>query len=298
MKRNSLITTIMFFVVAVLLIVTIVLGIVTVVKNNKNKVNGDTNVAATPTVTVALEATPTSAGSIVNTPAPTATATMSPTPTVTPAPRAIICLDPGHQLNADQAEEELGPGSDTKVPKMVSNGAKSAFNGEEEYEWNMYTSDLIKDELRRRGYTVVMTRENNETNISNKERALLANENKADILVGIQVDAYGDESVKGVYAQVPSAINPFVSGLSEQSEKLANAIQTAVVNATEAKSRNLQYGDKLAIVNWAKMPVCIMQLGYMSNPEEAEKLANEDYRRKIVNAVCDGIDAYFAGRNQ
>jgi N-acetylmuramoyl-L-alanine amidase len=298
MKRSNALTTIMFFVVAVLLMATVALGIVTVIRNKTNKGQLAQN-TATPTPTASVNVIPTQEIIAKATATPTVipTTTPSPTPAFSPTPKATVCLDPGHQLTVDMTGEPVGPGADVSVERMRSMGTKNSFDGTMEYEWNMQMADLVKDELRRRGYTVVLTRESNDVNISNKERAEIANDAGADIFVGIQADSYSDDTVYGVYSEIPSGTNIYVGQYAKSSEELAKAIQDAVVAATGAKSRSPQYRDSLAVINWSKMPVCVMQLGYMSNPDEAKNLASEEYQTKIVTAICDGIDAYFAGKN-
>ncbi len=286
MKRNNAVTTIMFTVVALLLVVIFALGVVTVIKSKRLK-QSEAETSPTPTAAVAA-----------NTETPTPVPTDTPAPTLTPTPKAVICLDPGHQKSLDNNTEPAGPGSDEKVARMASSGASGLDGRIQEYEWNLCVAKLIQAELEKRGYTAILTRTENDANVSNMERAQCANENNADILVGIQVDAYNDQSVKGIFAQTPSKDNPYVGNLASESEKLARSIMSAVSKTTGAKERSIQNGNnKLALINWAKMPVCIMQLGYLSNPEEAELLATPEYQEKLVQSVCDGIEAYFAGKN-
>ncbi|MCR5824093.1 MAG: N-acetylmuramoyl-L-alanine amidase [Lachnospiraceae bacterium] len=300
MKKSNILTTIMFAVVTILLIAIVALGVVTVVRNNKKK-NGEAVPTGTVTTTPLPANTqqPTVAPIATSTPTPVPTATNTPTPTTVPVAKGTVCLDPGHQAKADTSKEKVGPGAETEVEKMANSGATNCVNGEKEYEWNLKVAKLVQAELERRGYKVVLTRSENDVNISNRERALVANENKADVFVGIQTDAYSDTSVKGVYAQIAESDNPYTGSRAAENRKLADSIQKEVVNATGAKSRSVQNGsNKLAMLNWADMPACIMQLGYMSNAEEAANLASEEYINKIVKAVCDGIDAYFEGKKQ
>ncbi len=281
----------MFGVVALILIAILTLGIIIFVNNKPTADPSSPSTTATPTA---------DAKQPLSTYTPTPTATMTPSPTFTPAPKGIVCLDPGHQKTTDQNKEPVGPGAEEQVAKMASVGADNKELNLLEYEWNLKVSEIIKTELERRGYTVYLTRSDNETSISNKERAELANAKKADILVGIQVDAYsGSSEVSGVYAQIADTDNPYAGARAAKNKKLATLLQDAVVDATGAKTRSLQNGNnKLALLNYANMPACVMQLGYLSNPEEARLLASDDYQNKIAVAICDGIDSYFKGNDQ
>ena len=290
MKQLSVLTKIMFCIVAILLVITVVLGIATAMKDGKeNKENNQNSTTVSPVPTQALTGTITPEATETPTPLPTET------PTPTPAPVAgghKIALDPGQQKKAVTDDEPVGPGSSDMVDKM-SYGATSVTTDKREYEWSLPFTLKLKEELIARGYEVVLTREANDVNISNAERAQMANESGAEIYLSIQADAASNLEAKGIYAQIPGKSNPYVSDLYKESKRLAKGIQENLIDATGAKDRGVQENDKVAAINYSKIPVSVLQLGFMSNEEEDKNLWDEEYQNKMVKAICDGIDAYF-----
>jgi len=120
----------------------------------------------------------------------------------------VIMIDPGHQAQEDKTEEPNGPES-TEMKARVSAGTKGATTGVYEYELVLEISLMLRDELESRGYTVLMTRETHDVNISNKERALKANDSDADVVVRIHANEADDTSVYGAEALAPSTGNIF-----------------------------------------------------------------------------------------
>ncbi len=290
MKQLSLLTKIMFCIVAILLVITIVLGIMTAVKDSKE--NKDKNQGISSTTVTPIPTAPASSGNETPTPSPTET----PTPSPTVGPMATgghkIALDPGQQKSQMTEEEPVGPGASATTAKM-SYGATSVTTGKREYEWSMEFTKRLKAELENRGYEVVLTREENDVKISNAERAQIANENEAEIYLSIQADAASNKDAKGIYTQIPSQSNAFVGSLHEDCKRLAKAIQNNLIAETGAKDRGVQENDKVAAINYSEAPAAVLQLGFMSNQEEDANLWSEEYQDKMIQAICDGIDTYF-----
>lgn len=211
---------------------------------------------------------------------------------VTVKGKKIIAIDPGHQSKGNSELEAVGPGATTKKAKVAS-GTTGVSTKVPEYKLTLEVSLKIKEELLDRGYEVVMTREKNNVNISNKERAILANESGADICIRIHADGSTSQSVSGASALYPSTKNPYVSNLSKASKKLASSVITSYCDKTGAKNRGTVARDDLTGTNWSKIPVIVLEMGFMSNKAEDKKMQQDSYQAKMVDGICNGIDSYY-----
>lgn len=206
----------------------------------------------------------------------------------------IVCIDPGHQDHGMSETEPNGPGSSVMKAKLTS-GTSGSASGKDEYEVNLEVSLRLRDELEKRGYTVVMTRETNDVEISNAERAQIASAAGADIFIRIHCNSSSDSSVRGVLAYVPTAGNPFLSAdVIERSRRLGQILVDSQCAVTGQESRGLLEGDDMTGINWATMPVTIIEMGFMSNPDEDLFLASQEGQNLIMIGLANGVDSYFA----
>ncbi len=209
-----------------------------------------------------------------------------------------IAIDPGHQSpKVDMSDKEpLGPGS-TEMKAKATGGTQGKFTGVPEYELNMNISRLLKTELEKRGYQVLLTRQDNETAISNKERAELATKWGADIYVRIHGNGNEDSSVHGAMTMVPSRENPFVSHLHEKSYALGEAVIQAYCDSCGMKNNGVQLFDNMTGINWSSVPVIILEMGFMTNETDDKNMQNAEYQERMVQGIANGIDNYFAAGN-
>ena len=188
----------------------------------------------------------------------------------------IILVDPGHG--------EADPG-------MIG------VNGLEEKGINLSISLLLKEELETRGYTVIMTRDTDkglyDASANNKKvqdlqrRVGMIAEKSPTLSVSIHQNSYEqDSSVHG--PQV------FYYESSVEGKKLAKVIQSSLNEKLEVdRPRVIKGNTSYYLLKRSHGTLVIVECGFLTNPDEAEKLQTEAYQKKVAEAVADGIAAYL-----
>lgn len=204
----------------------------------------------------------------------------------------IVVIDAGHQAEGNSEQEPIGPGADETKDK-VSSGTSGSVSGMDEYELTLELSLKLQERLIDSGYQVVMTRTTNDVDISNAERAEVANRANADAFVRIHANGSEDSSVEGAMTICQTSDNPYNGELYEESKKLSENILDELVEETDCEKQYVWETDSMSGINWCQVPVSIVEVGYMSNPEEDALLATEDYQDKVVEGIARGIEKYL-----
>lgn len=206
----------------------------------------------------------------------------------------VIAVDAGHQAVGNPEQEPIGPGA-SEMKAKVASGTSGTATGVNEYELTLAVSQKLRQELENRGYTVVMIRDSNEVDISNAQRAQTANHSGAEAF--IRVHANGSESAasQGALTMCMTSGNPYNGNLYDQSRKLSDLVLDGLCSASGASKNSVIETDTMSGINWCTIPVTIVEMGFMTNPEEDVLMEDENYQRQMAKGIVDGLDAYFAG---
>lgn len=208
--------------------------------------------------------------------------------------RYVVAIDAGHQATPDLALESDGPGSKSLKPK-VSAGAIGVDSGQLEHAVSLAIALRTRDALTAAGVKVVMIRTKDDVDISNSERARIANKAGADLVVRIHQSTSTDISLSGATAYYPSG-NDWVRPIESASRVAATKLENALVAATGMQSRGVVGRRDLAGFNYSKVPSVMLECGYLSNRDEDLRLATPAYRARVTTGIVTGVLDFLRSR--
>lgn len=163
----------------------------------------------------------------------------------------------------------------------------STIDGSIEKDINLEVALKLQKALEQAGYSVVMTR-NDDSEVSLRERADIANDVQADLFISLHQNSYGeDNQVNGIEVYYNSSTK------SDESEHIANLIQTGLVEETGARDRGTKVYNELVVTRETQMPSCLVEMGYLSSVVERSLLESDSYQDKIVKGILEGINRFF-----
>ena len=198
-----------------------------------------------------------------------------------------VGIDPGHQAHSNSAQEPVSPGSKETKAK-VSSGTQGVKTRVPEYEVNLQVALLLRDALEAQGATVYMTRDTNDVDISNVERAEMMNELGVDVVLRLHCNGSTNQSTSGIGLYVKS-----IGDGAEESYAISEVLIAAMGEATGANTESVHVRDTYSGLNWSTVPSILVEMGYMSNPDEDEKLCSPEYQSDLVHGMIDGLITYF-----
>lgn len=202
-----------------------------------------------------------------------------------------IVIDPGHSSTGTSGNEPVSPNSSTTKLKDGL-GATGSYTNIPEHKTNMSVALLVKKELTSKGYNVILTKQDVAESKSNIERAEVGNKNNADLVVRIHADSAENSSISGASMHVP-ANNEYTSSFYKISKSYGTTILNTYVDEIGIKNRGVIERNDLTGFNWSKVPVVLIEMGFLSNKEDDNFVSNTANHPKIAKAISDGIDKCF-----
>ena len=224
------------------------------------------------------------------TPTPTPAATPTPVPLSADAPNLsglTIVIDPGHQQKTSEENERVATWMSAEKSRSTSGGV-GISTGIHEYELTLNFSMILKNYLEGCGANVIMTRTENNVDLSNQERAKMATSSNCDLFLRIHADSANDSKTSGIQMYVPSTGENYQTDMNRGKtlgEQLAEIMQIPFngVLATEVYT-GLNYAKSVNSLQ--------ISLGYLTNSDDEAVITNEEMQYKIVVCLAKFCEQY------
>ncbi|PJZ23201.1 N-acetylmuramoyl-L-alanine amidase [Bacillus sp. BF9-10] len=203
----------------------------------------------------------------------------------------LVVIDPGHQQKANLNLEPIGPGATTQKYK-VTDGTTGVVTKKREAVLVLEMAFVLKEKLEAKGIQVLMTRTSQDVDISNKERATLANDHKANLFLRLHADGSENPNQSGFAVLTPAEGSPYTKEIYAESLQISQTIVKKMRENQQVKVNGIKFRDDLSGFNWSKVPGVLLELGFMSNHEEDKKLSDPQYVNSLLQSVTDSVDEY------
>ena len=234
--------------------------------------------------------------------------------TVTPPSEAKPVPDPSlaQQLGLSVKTIVIDPGHGGKDPGAVS-------QARQEKQIVLSLSKTLRDILVKKGYNVRLTRET-DVHIPIRKRTQFATDQKADLFISIHANASTARSAAGIetyYLSLASDESARITAMREnagaeynmkeldalvgrilkesksvESRRLAEFIQAQLTSGKQVKNRGVKRAPMVILID-AKVPAVLVEVGFISNPQEGKKLTTKAYQRQLATSIAKGIEQYI-----
>jgi N-acetylmuramoyl-L-alanine amidase len=214
------------------------------------------------------------------------------TPPLTFSPGQTIVIDPGHG------------GSNV--------GTHSVLDGRFEKEFTLDLAKRLKPLLEQDGWKVLLTRES-DTYVTNSSRVVFANAHQADLFISLHFNSGSPDTTQAgleTYCLTPTGepstvtrnyADPWNENLPNnsfdtQNLQLAVRLHEALLHRTQMHDRGVRRARFIEVLRGQKRPAILIEAGYLSNPNEATRIENPDYRQKLAEIIAAALKPTEAGK--
>lgn len=166
-----------------------------------------------------------------------------------------VCLDPGHG--------GYDPGAVSKI---------------KESQYTLSYSLELSRVLKELGFDVMCSRAA-DIFVSLADRCRMANEWGADCFISVHFNAGGG-----------TGIETFAYAAGGQGEKLANAVQIALIASTGMVDRGAKFAN-FQVLRDTNMPAILIEGGFVDSDIDSKNIQTEEYKRKFIQGATKGICA-------
>ena len=180
------------------------------------------------------------------------------------------------------------------------------YYGIAEKDLNLQVSRKLRKRLEELGYTVLTSRDSDVDVDFVMERSRMVNKTNADFFISIHFNATGNDTTLNLGIQTysykeeagyPSKINQYWHNNPDrmsESNRLAADLHSSLLAETGARDAGLLQST-FAVLRETAKPAVLLELGYMDNPEENQRIRSDQYQDKLVEGIIKGIQKYYAG---
>lgn len=212
-------------------------------------------------------------------------------PTTQPEERKFkILLDAGHGCTKTYTEQ-VAPGSDKTTVESPNTGTSGVSTNRHESELTLAIALKLQAALKKTDAEVYMVRSTPTTDMSLTQRAEMGNELGVDLVLRIHADGVDDSSVRGASLLYPST-DYTDADVVEKSKEAAECISQKYIEETELNDRGVIERNDLVGFNFTTVPSVLIELGFMSNPEEDELMWEPSFQQKMTDGIINGITEY------
>lgn len=159
-----------------------------------------------------------------------------------------------------------------------------------EKDINLPVSLLLRDALVQNGYNVIMTRED-DRDVGLYDRPIIGNNCNADLFISIHANASLKPQVKGLEVLYCPSYERDIK--LEDQYPFAQSIHDNILALTNRPGRGIVKRPDLVVLNRTYMEAVLIEIGYMSNPEELDIIITRDYQNLVVQGIVNGVKEYL-----